>query len=123
MTPTNAPHSAPARALLLSLAIAATLVGAMRAQLAPPTPPAAAAAKAAPRDSDTVTLNPFEVKGDSDSSYGALNSNSITRFNTELDHMPVSADIFNEAFMKDIAATSVEDMVVGYSAGAGSAIA
>ena len=72
---------------------------------------------------EAVVLSAFEVKADSDKSYGAVNSNSITRFNTELDHMPVSADIFNEAFMKDIAATSVEDMVVGYSAGAGSAIA
>jgi len=67
--------------------------------------------------------SPFEVLADSDKSYGALNSNSITRFNTELDHMPVSADIFNEAFMRDIGAVSVEDMITSFSAGAGSALA
>lgn len=76
----------------------------------------------APAD-EMVALSPFEVQADSDNSYGAINSNSITRFNTELDHLPVSADIFNERFMKDIGATSVEDMVVAYSAGAGSALA
>ncbi len=75
-----------------------------------------------PKD-EPVALSPFEVQADSDKSYGALNSNSITRFNTELDHLPVSADIFNERFMRDIGATSVEDMVMSYSAGAGSALA
>lgn len=66
-----------------------------------------------------LTLNAFEVQADSDKSYGALNSASITRFNVEMDKLPVSADIFTDAFMKDIAATSVEDVVQGYSAGAG----
>ncbi len=74
-------------------------------------------------DEEVVALSPFEVLADSDKSYGALNSNSITRFNTELDHMPVSADIFNEAFMRDVAAVAVEDMITAYSAGAGSALA
>ena len=90
-----------------------------RAQLAP-VPPSSAASKA---QEELVELSPFEVIADSDRSYGALNSNSITRFNTELDRMPVSADIFNEAFMKDVGAVSVEDMVMNFSAGAGSALA
>lgn len=85
--------------------------------------PAPTANGAAKPTGETVLLSAFEVVADSDKSYGALNSNSITRFNTELDRMPVTADIFNEAFMKDIAANSVEEMVAGYSAGAGSAIA
>jgi outer membrane receptor protein involved in Fe transport len=59
------------------------------------------------------------VSADSDTSYGALNSVSITRFAVEMDKMPVSADIFTETFMKDIASTSVEDTIIGYSAGAG----
>ena len=42
-------------------------------------------------------LSPFEVTAGADRGYGALNSNSITRFNVELERMPVSADIINEA--------------------------
>ena len=57
---------------------------------------------------NTIVLNPFEVTQDADDSYGALNSNSITRFKTELDKLPVSADIFDQAFIKDVAATTIE---------------
>ena len=102
-------------ALLLGAALAVSL----RAQALPPPK----SAEATPKPEETITLTPFEVLADSDKSYGALNSNSITRFNTELARMPVSADIFNEAFMKDVAAVSVEDMITTYSAGAGSALA
>jgi len=70
-------------------------------------------------NSDVVHLTPFEVATDKDNSYGAVNSNSITRFNVQLSQMPVSADIFTEAFIKDVAATSVESMITAYSAGAG----
>ena len=71
------------------------------------------------RPEETVQLTAFEVVGDSDTSYGAINSNSITRFNTELSKLPVSADILTETFMADVAAVSVEDMIVGYHAGSG----
>lgn len=64
-------------------------------------------------------LSPFEVTADSDKSYGALNSNSITSFKVELEKMPVSADIMNEAFMNDIAASGIETMLRDYAAGAG----
>ena len=72
----------------------------------------------APRD-EILKLNPFEVQADSDKSYGALNSNSVTRFKVELDQLPVSADIFNQAFMNDVGSTSVEDMLLQYSSGSG----
>jgi len=75
-----------------------------------------------PATSDTtVTLTPFEVSGNKDQGYNALNSNSITAFNTELNKLPVSADIFDSQFMQDIGATSVEAMIQTYSAGAGAA--
>src|SRR5205823_411625 len=80
--------------LLVPLALLAALPAASGQAVVPSTP-----AKPPARD-ETVLLNAFEVREDSDTSYGALNSNSITRFSTELDHMPVSADVFNEAFMK-----------------------
>jgi outer membrane receptor protein involved in Fe transport len=66
-----------------------------------------------------MQLNPFEVKADPDTSYGALNSNAITRFSAELEKLPVSADIFTQRFMEDIAADSIEAMLQAYSAGAG----
>lgn len=71
-----------------------------------------------PLSSETVQLNPFEVQADSDKSYGALNSNSITGFNTQLDQLPLSADIYDQAFMNDVAANSVESLISTYSAGA-----
>lgn len=70
-------------------------------------------------DDDIITLNPFEVKTDKDTSYGALNSNSITRFNTELSKMPITADIFTEEFMRDVDATSIDQMLASYGAGMG----
>ena len=63
-----------------------------------------------------VQLNPFEVKADPDTSYGALNSNAITRFSAEMEKLPVSADIFTQRFMEDIAADSIEAMLQAYSA-------
>ena len=68
---------------------------------------------------DTVLLSPFEVKSEADNSYGALNSNSLTQFNTSLHTTPVSADIFTAEFMRDIGATSIEEMLGGYGAGVG----
>lgn len=94
---------------------ALALSAATLAQVAPPAPPTAAAKKSA----DVVALNPFEVKAEADNSYGALNSNSLTQFNTALHQTPVSADIFTAEFMRDIAVTSVEEMLNGYGAGAG----
>jgi outer membrane receptor protein involved in Fe transport len=116
----------PTKPLTLARATGALLLGALAvsgyAQALPPAAPAATP-PAKPVAEETLLLTAFEVQADSDKSYGATNSNSITRFNTELSHMPVSADIFNEAFMTDVGATSVEDMVSTYSAGAGAAIA
>ncbi|MGH7958250.1 MAG: TonB-dependent receptor domain-containing protein, partial [Opitutaceae bacterium] len=93
-----------------------------RAQVAP-TVERTAVSPAAGRGSqdktaEVVTLSAFEVRDDSDTSYGALNSNSITRFNTELARLPITADIFTEAFMNDIGVRTVEEMVL-YIAGAG----
>ena len=79
----------------------------------------APATLAAKKPAELVTLNPFEVKAEADNSYGALNSNSLTQFNTALNKTPVSADIFTAEFMRDIGATSIEEMLNGYGAGAG----
>lgn len=83
------------------------------AQVVPPAPPAVKPPE------EKIQLNVFEVLADKDDSYGALNSNSVTRFNTELAKLPISADIYNEAFMRDVNASSVEQMIGSYTAGAG----
>lgn len=66
-----------------------------------------------------VALDPFETSATSDKSYGELNSNSITAFKTALDHVPVSADVFDTALMDDTAMNSVEQTLSLFSAGAG----
>ncbi len=72
---------------------------------------------------DTIVLNPFEVRTDRDTSYGALNSNAIAAFNMELLKAPVAADIFTEQFIQDVGATTVEDLLNGYGAGVGQVLA
>jgi outer membrane receptor protein involved in Fe transport len=117
---TACPASACSRAAFIVLLLCS--VGSLTyAQTPPPTAnqPARTDAAKPKSDDNVVELSAFEVQADSDTSYGALNSASITRFNVEMDKMPVSADIFTETFMKDVAATSVEDVIAGYSAGAG----
>lgn len=95
---------------LLSVLAGWLVAPALAAQSAPPPPPA---------NESTLVLSPFEVTEETDKSYGALNANSITRFKVELDKMPVSADVLNEAFMKDVGAWDVDNMLREYSAGAG----
>jgi outer membrane receptor protein involved in Fe transport len=83
---------------------------------------APASANTANKTTDTpLQLSPFEVNTSKDTSYGALNSNSISAFNTELLKTPVAADIFTEEFMRDVGTTTVEDLLNGYGAGVGQA--
>ncbi|MES2693688.1 MAG: Plug domain-containing protein, partial [Verrucomicrobiota bacterium] len=81
-----------------------------------PTPPEVRRASSA---DEALQLSPFEVLADSDTSYGALNSNSLTRFQISLSEMPATADVFTETFMKDVGATSVEELISNYTAGGG----
>ena len=107
---TTASFSRPlSRSLVVFLAGARVVL----AQSLPPGKPVPAKAE------EAIRLNVFEVSADKDDSYGALNSNSVTRFNTELAKLPISAEIYNEAFMRDVNATSVEQMISSYTAGAG----
>lgn len=86
---------------------------AMHAQQATPSP------KDGVANDEVIELSPFEVRTDKDTSYGAVNSTSLTRFNTELDNVAITADIFTETFMQDVDALSVESMFQNYGAGAG----
>jgi outer membrane receptor protein involved in Fe transport len=85
----------------------------------PATPPAPRAENRPPLREDVVELSPFVVEASRDDSYGAMNSNSITSFNTELEKLPISADVITKAFMDDTNSTTLENMLREYSAGAG----
>ena len=114
----------PTRLLRFSgVVVIALPLGSLAARAADPVPPISAASSgtASVAGSDAaVTLDPFEVSTGADKSYGALNSNSITAFKTELDQLPVSADVFDQAFIKDTGLNTVEQTLQLYSAGAGS---
>lgn len=127
----------PCLALAPLLCALAGFVPGLRAQDTPATPapaaptpatapgataPRAAATPAKPKakaptapEDEAVTLSAFEVSADSSESYGALDSNSITRFRTDLDTLPVDASIFTKTFMDDVNATSIEEMLVQYA--------
>ena len=45
----------------------------------------------------------------------ALNTNPITEFRTELKTLPISADIYTESFIRDLAVTDVESLLEQYS--------
>ncbi len=116
MPPSLHPARRPIRWFLFASAwvMPAALVPAQVA----PQPPAIAAGRVSP-PGEAIQLSPFEVNTAKDTSYGALNSTSITAFNLQLLKTPVAADIFTEEFMRDVAATTVEDLLNGYGAGAG----
>lgn len=77
---------------------------------------AAPLARAADSNQDhVVQLNPFEVRSETDTGYGALQSNSLTAFRIDLDKMPATAQVFTRTFMDDIGATSIQDVLTEYS--------
>jgi outer membrane receptor protein involved in Fe transport len=93
-----------------------------QAQTAPapaPVRPAPATVRPATSTEEILELTPFTVEATSDKSYGAINSNSITSFNTELEKLPISADVLTKTFMDDTNSTTLENMLREYSAGAG----
>jgi hypothetical protein len=71
---------------------------------------------------DAIKLNPFEVNTTKDTIYCALNSTSISAFNMQLLKTPVAADIFTEELMRDVATTTVEDLLNGCRSGVGQSL-
>ncbi len=102
------------------LALLFTLAASLSAQTsaAPPQPAANDQSK-----DEAIVLSPFEVRTEKDTSYGAINSNTVTLFSVDLLKTPVAADIFTQQFMEDVGTTSVEDLLNGYGAGAGAVLA
>lgn len=98
------------RQLLIALAAS----GVMQAQSLTPAPATRASEKKDPA-AETIQLNAFEVRADADNSYGALDSNSLTAFRMDLSKAPATAQVFTQAFMDDIAASSIEEVLTGYA--------
>jgi outer membrane receptor protein involved in Fe transport len=76
--------------------------------------PAAAAVPPPPAD-EILELSPFEVNVRQDRGYSALRSNSLTAFGMDLEKMPATAQVFTSTFIDDVAATSVQDVLVNYT--------
>lgn len=94
--------------------VAAFLVSPLASVLHAQAAPATAAPKV-PAKEETVQLNAFEVRADTDNSYGALDSNSLAAFRMELAKAPATAEVFTSAFMDDLGLTSIEDVLTGYA--------
>ena len=86
--------------------------------------PAASAQETATAKDETVVLNPFLVESETEDAWVSSQSVSGTRTRTELANLPMSMQVFTDAFIKDIAANDLIDVVTyaaGVSAGAGQA--
>ena len=68
---------------------------------------------------EIVEMSPFVVRTDKDTSFGAINTNAVAHFSTELSKTPISADVFTDKFMTSIDALSVDAMLETFGAGAG----
>jgi len=66
---------------------------------------------AAPKSDDVVQMSVFNVTGESDHGYQAVNTTSGSRLNTPLKDTSASIQAFTEDFLNDVGATTVEDML------------
>ena len=82
------------------------------ATAAPQTATAGSASKGA---EEIVELSPFEVNARKDTGYGALQSNSLTAFSIDLAKMPATAQVFTSTFIDDVAASSIQDVLIKYT--------
>lgn len=64
---------------------------------------------------ELVRLNPFEVRANVPNSYEAVDSNAVTAFRIELAKLPATTSVFTQTFMDDIAATSIQDVLINYT--------
>jgi len=60
---------------------------------------------------DVVQMSVFNVSGESDHGYQAVNTTSGSRLNTPLKDTAASIQAFTEDFLNDVGATTVEDML------------
>lgn len=68
-------------------------------------------------EDETIVLSPFVVSSDSDNGYYSPQAVSGTRTKTRLMDLPMNLNVLNDAFIKDLGARDLKD-VVTYTAGA-----
>ncbi|WP_108825248.1 TonB-dependent receptor [Ereboglobus luteus] len=68
-------------------------------------------------DEEVVIMTPFEVVASTkgDGRYETSRSNAITGTNLPLDRVPLTADIFNAAFMEDMGVVDLTEMLTKYA--------
>jgi iron complex outermembrane recepter protein len=90
------------------LRLAAASLGSLAASLLAQTPaPSAATAPQEP----VVVLSPFEVSVEDDDGYQTANAIGATRTNTPLIELPQSIQVFNDQFIRDIAAVDTWEVL------------
>ncbi len=58
---------------------------------------------------DTVTLNPFTVRGSTDTGYQSSETTSATRFKLNIMDVPVAINVIPRAVLEDLGATDIRD--------------
>jgi outer membrane receptor protein involved in Fe transport len=107
----------PGSALLLSAFLAFALAPAPRLSAQAALNPPAAAITAGAEDEEIVIMTPFDVVAQSkdDGRYETSRSNAITGTNLPLDRVPLTANIFNSAFLEDMDIVDVNEMLTKYA--------
>ncbi len=75
------------------------------------TAPTAATTSASAKETDPVVLSPFSVTSASDVGYAAGDSLAASRFNTRLMDSAATVSVFTEAFLKDLGATTLAEVL------------
>jgi outer membrane receptor protein involved in Fe transport len=80
-------------------------------------PAAGGDATAADDDDDIVIMTPFEVTAHNkdDGRYETSRSNAITGTNLPLERVPLTANIFNQAFLEDMDVVDITEMLTKYA--------
>ncbi|MDR0352703.1 MAG: hypothetical protein LBI02_04940 [Opitutaceae bacterium] len=113
MHQTRLSRPAPGLALLLSVFLAPAPAARLAAQAVPGHPPAAGTGE----EEEIVIMTPFDVVAQSkdDGRYETSRSNAITGTNLPLDRVPLTANIFNAAFLEDMDIVDVNEMLTKYA--------
>lgn len=66
-----------------------------------------------------VVLSPFEVIADTGDAYGTTMTTSATMFRTDIDKLPVTADVMTTQFMRDLDIKDLDELVSTFATGSG----
>ncbi len=109
-------HTPKARRLTLAASLLLLLTTSGLAQTASPAPASDSAQKKKTDQEDTVVLSPFVVDADKDVGYQATQTLAGSRINTDLKDVSQSITVVTKAFITDLAATDIND-ILAYTGG------